>query len=54
MGESIRETGIGFLFAPALHPAMKHAQPARAELKVRTVFNLLGSADESGGRARGS
>ncbi len=38
----IREVGIGFLFAPALHPAMKHAQPARAELKMRTVFNLLG------------
>jgi anthranilate phosphoribosyltransferase len=41
-GRAIRETGIGFLFAPALHPAMKHAQPARVELKMRTVFNLLG------------
>ncbi|HYO80307.1 MAG TPA: anthranilate phosphoribosyltransferase [Bryobacteraceae bacterium] len=40
--ECIRETGIGFLFAPYLHPAMKHAQPARVELKMRTVFNLLG------------
>jgi len=39
---AIREVGIGFLFAPALHPAMKHAQPARLELKMRTVFNLLG------------
>lgn len=39
---SIRETGIGFLFAPMLHPAMKFAQPARLELKMRTVFNLLG------------
>jgi anthranilate phosphoribosyltransferase len=39
---SIREIGIGFMFAPSLHPAMKHAQPARAELKMRTVFNLLG------------
>jgi len=38
----IREAGIGFLFAPALHPAMKHAQAARLELKTRTVFNLLG------------
>ena len=38
----IREVGIGFLFAPALHPAMKHAQPARLELKMRTAFNLLG------------
>ena len=42
MGEAIREVGIGFLYAPAIHPAMKHAQPARAELKMRTVFNLLG------------
>lgn len=39
---AIREVGIGFLFAPAYHPAMKHAQPARVELKMRTVFNLLG------------
>ena len=42
MGRCIREVGIGFLFAPALHTAMKHAQPARLELKMRTVFNLLG------------
>ena len=42
MARSIRETGIGFLFAPVLHPAMRHAQPARRELKLRTVFNLLG------------
>jgi anthranilate phosphoribosyltransferase len=39
---AIREIGIGFLYAPHLHPAMKHAQPVRRELKVRTVFNLLG------------
>jgi anthranilate phosphoribosyltransferase len=39
---AIREIGIGFLFAPAIHPAMKHAQPARMELKLRTAFNLLG------------
>lgn len=38
----IRELGFGFLFAPQMHPAMKHAQPARAELKLRSVFNLLG------------
>jgi anthranilate phosphoribosyltransferase len=41
-GQAIRELGIGFLFAPLLHPAMKFAQPARQELKMRTVFNLLG------------
>jgi anthranilate phosphoribosyltransferase len=39
---AVREIGIGFLFAPHLHPAMKHAQPVRRELKMRTVFNLLG------------
>ena len=42
IGRAIREIGIGFLFAPSLHPAMKHAQPARLELKIRTVFNILG------------
>src|SRR6202162_1818086 len=34
--------GIAFLFAPALHSAMKHVQAARRELRIRTVFNLLG------------
>ena len=38
----IRDKGIGFLFAPAHHPAMLHARAARTELKMRTVFNLLG------------
>lgn len=42
VARAIREVGIGFLFAPAIHTAMKHAQPVRAELKTRTVFNLLG------------
>lgn len=39
---SLREIGIGFLFAPHMHPAMKHAQPVRRDLGIRTVFNLLG------------
>jgi anthranilate phosphoribosyltransferase len=39
---AIREVGIGFLFAPAVHIAMKHAQPVRVDLKMRTVFNMLG------------
>ena len=39
---SIREIGIGFLFAPAMQPAMKHVQAVRRALKTRTVFNLLG------------
>lgn len=38
----VREAGIGFLFAPAFHPAMKFAALPRKELGVRTVFNLLG------------
>ncbi len=38
----VDEIGIGFLFAPEMHPAMKHAMEARRELGVRTVFNILG------------
>ena len=38
----IDEVGIGFLFAPNHHPAMRHAGPVRRELGVRTIFNLLG------------
>lgn len=49
---AIREVGIGFLFAPAFHPAMKHAQPARQELKMRTVFNLLGPLTNPAGATR--
>jgi anthranilate phosphoribosyltransferase len=41
-GTAIREIGLGFLFAPNLHPAMRHAQPVRRTLKMRTVFNLIG------------
>ncbi len=39
---AIREVGIGFLFAPAIHTATRHAHPVRVDLKLRTVFNLLG------------
>jgi anthranilate phosphoribosyltransferase len=42
IARAIREVGIGFLFAPAVHTAMKHAHPVRVDLKMRTVFNLLG------------
>jgi anthranilate phosphoribosyltransferase len=42
VGKSIREVGIGFLFAPAMHAATRHAMPARKEIVARTVFNLLG------------
>lgn len=40
--ECVREAGIGFLYAPKLHPAMKHAMGPRRELGVRTIFNMLG------------
>ncbi len=52
VAQAIRAIGIGFLFAPLLHPAMKHAQPARAELKMRTVFNLLGPLTNPAGATR--
>ncbi len=39
---AVRELGIGFLYAPNLHPAMRYAQPVRRQLKLRTVFNLVG------------
>src|SRR5271170_6893087 len=42
VARSIEEVGIGFLFAPAVHAATRHAMNARRELKMRTVFNLLG------------
>jgi anthranilate phosphoribosyltransferase len=38
----LREAGITFLFAPAHHPAMRHAAQARRELGIRTIFNMLG------------
>lgn len=42
MEECLHEVGIGFLYAPKLHPAMKHAMGPRRELGFRTIFNLLG------------
>jgi len=41
-GRSVREIGIGFLFAPAAHAAARHAAPARLQIGRRTIFNLLG------------
>ncbi len=42
VADAIEKAGIGFLFAPALHPAMKHAIGPRKELGIRTIFNVLG------------
>ncbi len=42
VARSIGEVGLGFMFAPHHHPAMKHAAPVRRELGVRTIFNILG------------
>ncbi|MFA7384190.1 MAG: anthranilate phosphoribosyltransferase [Desulfurivibrionaceae bacterium] len=42
IGQCIREIGIGFMFAPALHGAMKHAIGPRREIGIRTIFNILG------------
>lgn len=42
VGKCIDEIGIGFMFAPNFHGAMKHAAPVRRELGVRTIFNVLG------------
>jgi anthranilate phosphoribosyltransferase len=48
----IREVGIGFMFAPAHHPAMKHVGPSRQEMGTRTMFNLLGPQSNPAGARR--
>ncbi|MGY0560343.1 anthranilate phosphoribosyltransferase [Luteimonas sp. A277] len=42
VAQSIAETGIGFMYAPIYHPAMKQVAPVRGEMGVRTLFNILG------------
>jgi anthranilate phosphoribosyltransferase len=48
----IREAGIGFMFAPVHHPAMKNVGPTRVELGTRTIFNLLGPLSNPAGVTR--
>lgn len=42
VAQSVEEVGVGFMYAPAFHPAMKYVGPTRREIGIRTVFNLLG------------
>src|SRR5690349_2782001 len=49
---SLREHGFAFLFAPAFHPAMKHAGPTRREIGIRTSFNLIGPLTNPAGARR--
>jgi anthranilate phosphoribosyltransferase len=52
IGHCIREAGIGFMFAPSHHPAMKNVGPTRVELGTRTIFNLLGPLSNPAGVRR--
>jgi anthranilate phosphoribosyltransferase len=52
VGTCISDAGIGFMFAPAHHPAMKNVGPTRVELGTRTIFNLLGPLSNPAGVKR--
>jgi len=53
MGKCLEEIGIAFLFAPSLHPAMKHAIGPRREIGIRTLFNILGPLSNPARTRRG-
>src|ERR1700722_15121261 len=52
VGPCVAEAGIGFMFAPSHHPAMKNVGPTRVELATRTIFNLLGPLSNPAGVKR--
>ncbi len=52
VGQCVDEIGIGFLLAPKLHPAMKYAIGPRRQMKVRTIFNILGPLTNPAGAQR--
>jgi anthranilate phosphoribosyltransferase len=52
IGRCVSEAGIGFMFAPSHHPAMKNVGPTRVELATRTIFNLLGPLSNPAGVRR--
>jgi len=52
MGEVLEEVGIVFMFAPVLHPAMRHVAPVRRELRLTTIMNLLGPLTNPAGARR--
>lgn len=52
VAQAIKEAGVGFMFAPKHHSAMRHVGPIRAELGIRTIFNLLGPISNPAGAKR--